>query len=374
VTIARAIGTPKQRRAAFASDAQIVVINVDNVVWATNEGLLAGFDTLVIDESTRFKNARSNRWKALKKVLPQFTSRFALTGTPTTQGLQDLFAQVYLVDKGQAFGASFYKWREYYFRPLDPNGWKWAPKHGALEVITKSIAPFTFQIEPGDYAAQLPELVINDLVVELPHAARALYDQLKEDFVVGEVSAASGGVLVNKLAQIANGFIYTGDAELGTQQAEWLHDAKLDALEEVIESQQGAPLLVLYRYRAELEAMRKRWPAPYLGSGVSNVTAAKTIADWNAGRLPILYGHPASMGHGLNLQDGGSTIVWYGLPWSLEEWQQAIARLHRSGQKSTVWVHRIVAADTVDREILEALRTKRRVQDLVVEHVKQEAK
>jgi SNF2 family DNA or RNA helicase len=367
--VAVAIGSEKQRHNAILSDAPVVVINFENMVWFFDNYPSHNFDCLVIDELSKMKSAQSKRHKALRRHVYDFTVRWGLTGTPTSNSVVDLFGQMFCIDCGDRLGKTFSAFRREYMVWVGPNQWDWELRPKAFEAITDKIKDIAFLIENKDYVDQLPRLVKNRIQAPMPAAAAKVYEELEETFVAsltdGEiVDAASAGVLVNKLAQVADGFLYMDEGY------QWLHDAKIDALEEIIEEQQGAPLLVAYRYRAELLELQKKWPAPYLGAGVTDKQSEKNVRDWNAGRLPLLYLHPASAGHGLNLQAGGNVIAWYGHTWSREEHDQTIARLRRTGQeRDQVWSHYIISAP-IDLDVLEAVRVKQNIAKKVAERLK----
>ena len=352
--VASALGPPLRRRGALVGPSPVVVLNYENVAWAASEGLLAGFDALVLDESTKVKSTHSSRWKALHKIARQFKVRIGMTGTPTGQSLLDLYGQVTLLDQGQRWGRRFTKWRDRYFHATDYERRVWVPDLGTEEALTTATRDLAFHVEPAEYLDQLPGIVSNPIWFEMPAAVMDDYAYLRDELLLelenGEtIVAGSAGVLVGKLRQLGAGFLYAGD---GTPR--WLTSARLDTAQELLE--ELPQTLVCYQFRAELEALQARRPAPYLGSGVSAKDAARAVDAWNAGDLPVLYIHPASAGHGLNLQSGGHHMLWLTLPWSWDMYEQTRARLHRSGQAEPVWEHTLLAADTLDREVLGALQ------------------
>jgi hypothetical protein len=356
ISLATAVGTPKQRQTAMTGSAQVVVLNFENVVWAADAGLLDGFDCLVIDELTKLKSAGTKRWKTLRRHLSGFKVRIGMTGTVAAQRYLDLFGQVTMLDNGRRFGKSFPAWRSRHFRLPPWSDYDWQPLPGTEAAIHDALRSLVYTVEPGEYAAELPSVVVNTVRVAMPPHARALYAQLKEDMVLSraegapvDVEAGSLGVLSNKLRQLAAGFLYQ---PLGETQ--YLHPAKFDRAAELLD--ELPQTLVLYQYKAELEAMLARCPAPYLGSGVSARASAEAIDAWNRGELPVLYGHTKSMGHGLNLQHGGHTLLWLSLPWAWEEFHQARARLIRSGQTETVFEHVLLVDGTIDEDVLASLQ------------------
>jgi SNF2 family DNA or RNA helicase len=373
LTVAIALGTAKERIAALKSDAQVVVINYDNVKWMVDNLDLAalGFDILVLDEITKCKDGTTHRAKALRKVRPLFKIVIGLTGTPTGNKLMDIYQPADLVAPG-VLGRSFYKFRQTYFYPLDPQGWKWAPKEHAEERIYDALAKVAFRMEDRDYV-ELPGITFNDVRVALPVEAARKYREMEDNLVakLGDtaISAANGGVLVNKLRQITAGFLYDETGESFAQ----LHTAKLDAVEELIEELQGAPAIVVYEYKAELQLMQERlegafgYKTAYLGAGVSDANAQRAVDDWNAGKLDVLFVHAASAGHGLNLQRGGQHIIFASLTWSREMYDQVIARIYRQGQKQACFVHRVMVPDTVDYTIAYALDHKKSISEALLE-------
>ena len=364
-----ATGTAAERRKALTSDAKVVVMNYDNVQWAAKEKLLGTFDCLVLDESTKVKSTKSKRWKALRRLLKQFKIRIALTGTPVSQSLMDFYGQVALLDGGKSLGKSFYEFRSRYFVSHDREGWYWEPIPGAEEKILDAIRHLTFMVDPGDYADQLPGITTNQIRFALPQDAMDQYRELRKELVLelqsgSVIEAGSGGALTTKLRCLASGFLYD---ELG--EPHWVHGAKLDAACDVLE--ELPPTLVFYQYRAELFAMLDRFPGtPYLGAGSSHADAADAIARWNRGELSLMFLHPHSAGHGLNLQSGGSSILWMSLPWSWDKYEQARARLHRSGQRDVVFEQILLADGTMDLVVLNALQNHADVAQRVAESLR----
>jgi SNF2 family DNA or RNA helicase len=362
-SVACAIGSAGKRKAALESDAQVVVINYENLVWMVENFDLAalGFDALVLDEISKCKSPKAKRTKVLRKIRPLFKVVIGLTGTPTANNLMDIYAPADLIAPG-ILGKSFYKFRETYFRAVDPMGWKWVPKEDAEERIYDAIAPITFKMEDRDYV-DLPKLSIVDVKVELPHEAARLYARLEDEFMakLGDeaITVANGGVLVNKLRQVTAGFLYKEDGS-----HEQLHTAKLDTVVDLVEELQGQPAIVVYEYQAELHAMRERFEqlypgqVAYIGAGLSNSAAELAVNRWNARELRVLLVHAASAGHGLNLQRGGANMIFASLTWSRENYDQVIARLYRQGQDQPVFIHRVLMPGTVDMTIVRALDEK----------------
>ena len=325
------------------------------------------YDAIVIDELSSFKNWSSKRFKALMKVRPLAKRIIGLTGTPSGNGLMDLFAEFKVLDMGQRLGRFITKYRQDYFTPDKRNGqvvFSYAPLPGAEERIYEKIADITISMKATDHL-KMPELIESEYSVTMSDSERKMYAEMCEQLVLqlkgDEVTAANAGVLSGKLAQMANGAVYTDD---GT--ALHIHDRKLDALEDIIESMNGKPLLVAYWFRHDAERIEKRVPCVRLDTD-------EAIARWNRGEIPVALIHPASAGHGLNLQSGGSTLVWFGITWSLELYQQTVARLYRQGQSAkTVVVQHIIAEGTIDERILHALKRKDKTQAALIAAVKAE--
>jgi SNF2 family DNA or RNA helicase len=371
VKVAVAIGSAEKRAAALRSDAQVVVINYENIQWLC-DNFAADFDAIVFDEISKFKKANGKRIKALRQWARNIRIRIGLTGTPTANNLMDIYGPADMLRPG-ILGKSFYKFRETYFRALDPNGWKWAPKPDAEQAIYDALAPLAFRMEDRDYV-ELPGLVVNDVRVALPVQAMRHYREMEDAFATSlgdaRISAANGGVVVGKLRQITAGFMYSpsGDGTFAP-----LHTAKFDAVEELVEELQGQPAIVVYEYQAELkmylERFEKAYPGQvaYIGAGLSNAAAEGAVARWNARELRVLLVHPASAGHGLNLQRGGNNMIFASLTWSREMYDQVIARLYRQGQKERVFVHRVMVPDTVDMTIAYALDHKKSITDALLE-------
>ena len=366
-----AIGTESQRRYALGQEADIYVINRDVVSWlVTNYAAQWKWDMLVLDELSSFKNPQAKRFKSLLKVRPKVKRIVGLTGTPSSNGLMDLWAEYRLLDLGERLGKFIGSYRQQYFRPDKTNGmivYSYKPLAGAEEAIYRRISDMTVSIRCTD-VLRMPELISVPYEVSLSREEKAVYNQLKKDLVLGlpdgEVTAANAAALSGKLSQMANGAVYTDEGK-----TEIIHDRKLDALEDIIEAQNGKPILVAYWYKHDLERITARLRS--MGVKYAKIDNQNSIARWNAKQITVGLIHPASAGHGLNLQSGGSTLVWFGLTWSLELYIQTNARLWRQGQVSrTVIIQHIVTKGTVDERILDAIRQKNVTQDALMDAVK----
>ena len=357
------LGSEKDRRAALQRRAKIYIINRENVTWLV-DNYRWDFDTLVIDELSSFKSSKAQRFRALKRVRPRISRVIGLTGTPQPNGLLDLWPQMYLLDMGQRLGRFVGGYRERFFLPDKRNReviYSYKPKEGAEEKIYELISDICISMRAADNL-DMPGLVASRVEVQMNAKERKLYEGFERDMVLhlkdGDLDAVNAAALSGKLVQMANGAVYGENRKV-----HHIHDRKLDALEDIIEAANGKPLLVAYWYKHDLERIRQRFE-------VRTIDTPKDIADWNEGKIPVALIHPASAGHGLNLQDGGSTIVWFGLTWSLELYQQLNARLWRQGQKHTVVVQHIVAAGTHDEDIMNALEKKDMSQTALIAAVK----
>ena len=357
------LGSEKDRRAALQRRAKIYIINRENVTWLV-DNYRWDFDTLVIDELSSFKSSKAQRFRALKRVRPRISRVIGLTGTPQPNGLLDLWPQMYLLDMGQRLGRFVGGYRERFFLPDKRNReviYSYKPKEGAEEKIYELISDICISMRAADNL-DMPELVASRVEVQMNAKERKLYEGFERDMVLhlkdGDLDAVNAAALSGKLVQMANGAVYGENRKV-----HHIHDRKLDALEDIIEAANGKPLLVAYWYKHDLERIRQRFE-------VRTIDTPKDIADWNEGKIPVALIHPASAGHGLNLQDGGSTIVWFGLTWSLELYQQLNARLWRQGQKHTVVIQHIVAAGTHDEDIMNALEKKDMSQTALIAAVK----
>lgn len=353
LTVSRVLGTPQQRVRALSRKADVYVISRDLVQWIVQRyGKLWPFDMVVVDELSSFKNPQAKRFKALRQVLPYIERVVGLTGTPSPNGLMDLWAEVYLLDRGERLGRTLGWYREKWFKPAVQVGYvvyKWAALKGAEEEIRKRIGDICVSMSAADYL-ELPDRIDREVPVRLSESEMEQYRKMEQEQLLQvqdeTVVALNAAAVMSKLLQIANGRAYTD--ERGVVQ---IHDAKAEALAEIVDVS-DSPVLVFYSFRHDLEAIKAKIPeARELGG-------PETIAAWNQGTIPVLLAHPASVGYGLNLQDGGHVIVWYGLTWSLELYQQANARLHRQGQTRPVIVHHLIAEGTVDEQVMKALRTK----------------
>lgn len=349
--ISKVLGDAKQRTAALRADADIYVMGRDNTVWMIENGYF-DFDMVVIDELSSFKNPQAKRFRSLRRVISKACRVVGLTGTPSPNGLMDLWAEMYLLDAGKRLGKSLGAYRETFFRPGRRNGYvvyDYIPLKGAQDEIQRRISDICISMTAEDYL-QLPERIDNVIPVKLSPEELTVYKQMEKDQLLHlqdeTVVALSAAAVMNKLLQIANGAVYTAEGTIAR-----IHQQKLDALDEIIDTTDG-PVLVFYSFRHDLEAIKERFPSARL------LSRSEDIDDWNAGKVRILLAHPASVGYGLNLQDGGHVIVWYGLTWSLELYQQANARLHRQGQKMPVIIHHLIAEGTVDEQVMKALKSK----------------
>jgi len=368
-----AVGTAAERLAALKADADIYIINRENVPWLVEEsGIPFDYDMVVVDELSSFKNWQAKRFKALMKVRPKIRRIVGLTGTPSSNGLMDLFAEFKILDMGERLGRFISQYRVNYFKPDRMNGpivytYKLLP--GAEDRIYDRISDITISMKATDYL-DMPELISNEYKVYLDEDEREKYEEMKDELVLqlpgGEITAANAAALSGKLSQLANGAIYDDDGSVNA-----FHERKLDALEDLIESANGKPVLVAYWFKHDLARITERLKK--LKIVFEKLDSDKSIEKWNAGELQVGLIHPASAGHGLNLQSGGNVIVWFGITWSLELYQQTIARLWRQGQTSgTVTVIHIITAGTVDERILKALEAKDQTQSALIDAVKAE--
>ena len=368
--ISRVLGPAADRIQALKKNADIYVINRENVPWLVDfyEKQDWPFDMIIIDELSSFKSPSAKRFKKLRKVRPYAKRVVGLTGTPAPNGLIDLWSQIYILDKGERLGKTMGAYKDEYFKPgrMDRSRhivYEWTPRAGAEDEIYSRLSDICVSMSAKDWL-DLPERIDRMVPVVLSREHQERYDQLERDLILeisGEevVTAGSAAAVTGKLQQFAQGAIYTE----GQGWAE-IHDAKLQAMGDLIEEANGKPVLVFYWYKHDLERLQKRYPK------ARTLDSAKDIEAWNKGKIEILLAHPASAGHGLNLQAGGSTIIWFGLTWSLELYQQANARLHRQGQERGVIVHHLVAEGTVDEDIMAALSGKADGQNALMEAVK----
>lgn len=368
--VSKVLGDKKERIRALGARADMFIINRENVAWLVdhyeNYGMVWDFDMVVIDELSSFKSNKATRFKKLRKVVPKCHRVVGLTGTPTPQGLIDLWAQVYLIDQGERLGKTITGYRDRYFLPDKRNGaivYSYKLKNDAEKTINKQLEDICISMRSRDWL-QLPETIHNMVEVEMSDREAERYATLELEafleFENAETYALSSGVLANKLLQISNGAIYA-ETENGDRIYEHIHDRKIDALKEIIETNEHSNILVFYNFRHDAERIHKNI------KGVTDLKTEKHIEDWNKGKIKIMLTHPASAGHGLNLQTGGHIIVWFGLTWSLELYEQANARLDRQGQKESVVIHHIITKNTVDEEVMLSLQRKEKVQDRLMQ-------
>ena len=372
LTMQRIIGSEKDRLRALGERADIYVINRENTEWLVKHysGRRLPFDMLVLDELSSFKNNRSKRFSALKKVISQFKRVIGLTGTPAPNSLEELWPQVFLLDKGARLGRTFHTYIDLYFST--PNSWlpyKHELKAGAEDAIYKKLSDICVSMKATDHL-NMPERVENMVELTLSSREMKLYEQMERDMLLpyadGDILALNAATLAGKLLQLANGACYDEYHNVKV-----VHNQKLDALEDLIEAANGKPVLVLYSFQHDLTRIQERFGKyPDNPNGVRQLVTEQDMADWNAGKIPIAVTQPASTGHGLNLQAGGSTIIWFGLTWSLELYEQANARLWRQGQKDTVVIHHLITKGTMDEQVMRALKDKAAGQDALLNAVK----
>lgn len=364
LTSSLVLGSAAEREAALQRKAFLYIINRENVAWLVKNHYW-DFDMVVIDELSSFKSNKAERFKAMKKVRPMVTRIVGLTGTPAPNTLLDLWPQMYLMDMGQRLGRFIGGFRDRFFLPDKRNReviYSYKPREGAEDAIYALISDICISMKAADYL-DMPERIDNRIEVSMSPKERKLYDDFQKDMVLSigdeELDAANAAALSNKLLQMANGAVYGEDKKVIP-----IHDRKLDALEDLVEAANGKPILVAYWYKHDLQRIKARF------KNARCIDTAKDIDDWNAGKIPLALIHPASAGHGLNLQDGGCTIVWFGLTWSLELYQQLNARLWRQGQKHTVVIHHIVTKGTHDEDVMRALENKDTRQSALIEAVR----
>lgn len=364
LTSSLVLGSAAERKAALQRKAFLYIINRENVAWLVKNHYW-DFDMVVIDELSSFKSNKAERFKAMKKVRPMVTRIVGLTGTPAPNTLLDLWPQMYLMDMGQRLGRFIGGFRDRFFLPDKRNReiiYSYKPREGAEDAIYALISDICISMKAADYL-DMPERIDNRIEVSMSPKERKLYDDFQKDMVLSigdeELDAANAASLSNKLLQMANGAVYGEDKKVLP-----IHDRKLDALEDLVEAANGKPLLVAYWYKHDFQRIKARF------KNARCIDTAKDIDDWNAGQIPLALIHPASAGHGLNLQDGGCTIVWFGLTWSLELYQQLNARLWRQGQKHTVVIHHIITKGTHDEDVMRALENKDTRQSALIEAVR----
>jgi SNF2 family DNA or RNA helicase len=365
LTINICTGSEKNRRAQLHKTADVYIINRENVEWLVNlYGKKWPFDCVIIDESSSFKSPSSNRFKALRKTVSYTEYCVLLTGTPTPNGLLDLWSQIYLLDAGARLGRSMTAYKQRFFE-TDFMGYKFTPRKGAKEQIYNLLDDISLSMQASDYL-ELPDRIDTIIPVQLPVKCKKQYDELEKEFIVSldnetDIEAVSAATLANKLLQFCNGAIYTDD------KGSWdeIHKVKLDALVDIVEDNAGENILVAYNYKTDLERLVKKFP-----KAVVMDKQGLAVERWNNNEIKMLLAHPASAGHGLNLQKGGSMIIWFGLNWSLELYQQFNARLHRQGQEKPVRIVHIVVEDCIDEKVLRTLADKDVVQDDLLQALK----
>lgn len=370
-----AVGSAAERVKALKKDADIYIINRENLPWLVDEsGIPFDYDMIVIDELSSFKNHMAKRFKALMKVRPRVKRIVGLTGTPSSNGLMDLYAEFKVLDMGERLGRFISQYRNAYFRPGRTNGqivYNYIPLPGADKKIYEKISDIAISMKGTGYL-EMPELVNSRYEVYMDGHETELYDGMEKELVLalpgGEVTAANAAVLSGKLLQMSNGAIYSDDESVYI-----IHDRKLDALEDIIEAANGRSVLVAYWFQHDLDRIKKRLAEKKIG--FEKLDSDDSIARWNKGEIPVALIHPASAGHGLNLQNGGNFLVWFGLTWSLELYQQTVARLWRQGQQSgTVVVQHIITAGTIDEDVMDALEHKEVTQSRLIAAVKAKVK
>ena len=370
------VGSVKDRVTALNANTLIYIVNRENVKWLVEyyekNGLRWDFDCVVIDELSSFKNYQSQRFKWLRKVRPFVKRWIGLTGTPTSNGLMDLWAEIGILDGGERLGRFIGRFREAYFKPgsLNPSTgvvFSYVPRPGAEEQIYEKISDIAISMKALDYL-QMPECIYVNHEVEMDSRERKLYDQLKQNLIIptedGDIDAANAASLSNKLLQMSNGAVYDENKE-----ARFIHSRKMEMLEDLIEAANGQPVLVAYWFKHDRSRIQEHLKRAGLAD-VRDLKSSEDIRDWNDGKIPIALIHPASAGHGLNIQEGGHILIWFGLTWSLELYQQTNARLWRQGQRDTVTIHHIVTKGTVDEDVLSALASKDVTQEKLISAVK----
>ena len=369
------VGDAKTRTAAINRPAMVYIINRENTKWLVEyyekNGRRWDFDCVVIDELSSFKNHQSQRFKWLRKIRPYVKRWVGLTGTPTSNGLMDLWAEIGILDGGERLGRFIGRYREAYFRPgaMNPHTgivYQYTIRPGAEEQIYRKISDITISMKALDYL-KMPEYVSVTHEVQMSPAERGIYDRMKNDLIIpledGDIDAVNAASLSNKLLQMSNGAVYDEN-----QSVRLIHQRKLEMLEDLIEAANDQPVLVAYWFRHDKARIQEYLKS--IGCETREIKESKDIQDWNAGKIPVALIHPASAGHGLNIQDGGHILIWFGLTWSLELYMQANARLWRQGQKNTVTIHHIITKGTVDEDVMAALEAKDVTQEKLIAAVK----
>ena len=352
MSLAVAVGTPKARLAALYSGAQVIVTNYDNIQWLAEQNL-GHIDAIVFDELTKLKNPSGTRFKALNKVINDMNIRWGLTGSFTSNGLEDVFGQCKMISPG-LLGRAKGAFMQQYFTLVNKDFGDWQPRKGSLELVMQRIKPATFVLEPGEYKDKLPPLHTVEVRCQMDMTD---YNKMKKDFVLDDVVAVNAAVVTQKLQQMSSGFLYSDNGPI------WLSPHKFDRLEELLEENQHANTIVVYQYQQELAELKRRF-------SITTLDDDDAIAQWNAGAVRILAVHPKSAGHGLNLQHGGQHMVFLSLPWSLELFEQTVGRLHRSGQRHDVWCYVFLTDGTVDQKIWTALHDKQTLSTIALEALK----
>ena len=374
--ISKILGDRETRLRALDEDADVYVINRENVPWLVEQcGAKWDFDCVVIDELSSFKSASAKRWRALRRVIKLATHVIGLTGTPAPNGYMDLWPELFLIDGGAALGKTLGAYRQTYFYAGAHKGhivYDWRMKRGSKERIDERISPFCLSMSKDDWL-QLPPIIYNETPVRMSVPERRLYDQFVRDSVIpllcgsasttddmdAAIIGSTAATALGKMLQLANGACYDDNGGVFH-----LHDHKIEALEDLLEAANGQPVLVFYSYGHDVARLKRAFPDGKVLNTSDDITA------WNNGEIPVLFCHPAAAGHGLNLQEGGHIIVWFGLPWSLELYQQANARLHRQGQDKSVIVHHIICEGTVDEKVLSTLQKKDATQRELLDSLK----
>lgn len=359
-------GNPKERLKAVEKESEIYVISRDNIAWLVNTVKDWKWDCLVIDELSSFKNHRSKRFKALKKVTPFFRKVIGLTGTPSPNGYMDLWSQIYLLDRGKRLGKNITAYRNDYWNSYFKGSYnEYELRKGSKEIIDEKISELCISMKARDYLKDLKESIIQDVLVDLDSKEYEKYKEMEKESVLEledtDITALNAAAVTNKLLQLANGGAYDEEKNF-----HHIHDRKLDALEELIEEAQGDNILVFYSFKSDIDRLKERFP------DARKLETNQDIEDWNNGKINLLLAHPASAGHGLNLQEGGSIIVWFGLTWSLELYLQANARLQRQGQKEVVRIYRLLAKGTIDETVVHVLNGKEVTQEDLLRKLKAE--
>lgn len=374
--VCKVLGSASERQQALQTDADVYVINRENVQWLVEycNGVWP-FDLVIIDELSSFKSPQAKRFKMLRRVIGQSAFVWGLTGTPASNGYMDLWSQIFLIDGGDRLGKYIGSYRQQYFYAGAHRGYvvfEYKLRSGAKERIDQRLSDICLSMSKEDWL-QLPDIIFNEVRVKMTSSERKVYDKFQRDRVlpllgdklssIDEMSSAvlgeTAAVLSGKLLQMANGAVYDDDGNVFQ-----LHNEKLDALGEIIESSQGTPLLVFYSYKHDVDRIKARFPEAVV------LNDSNDIERWNKGEIPMLLCHPASAGYGINLQEGSHIMVWFGLPWSLENYQQSIARLHRQGQEHPVICHHIICEDTIDEKVLKALQSKDATQKSLLDALK----